>query len=1035
MAPSFLQSWIPGSPLRFLTARPAVSDAHHSSQDGLDPAKRPPTPPPLKEENPSRSPASTSTLSRQQSFLLNSHKLSPSPEASPEPKTSDQGHGEGQPFCSVQEHNNSCGDHQSRNLVICIDGTSNKFSSTNTNVVELYSRLQKDTTQLTYYDSGIGTYPVPSHKNTKYYLGLLGHRLDLMFAFRFQSTIIKAYEWLSEYYRPNDRIYLIVRRRFMGDKYREGFSRGAYQARVLAAMIEKVGLIHKGNQGQIPFAYELYYRSKKHTSSLRTPKTGHSGAETSAKLPHLDSPARLSVERGAEEPALQFKRTFSRNVKVHFVGAWDTVSSVGVMRSENLPMTVDGMQYVCYFRHALALDERRVKFLPDYACGGGSPVSHSGKDSSKPHTKEVWFVGTHSDIGGGNADNAALNNNRPALRWMSQEAERAGLRVDDLFVGSSTNDPTMKDGAIKESLVGFWRVLEYLPLRRLAYADSGLARSTAAKRSYDDDNRTTRRLHLGERRIILPGQLIHESVYSTKKALELPEGYQDPSIYEHVELDETPGIAFEFSTYFQTLTLLHNKRVYQSIQIPSSDQASKNELEAVMAKFRMMADKREGKLQFQDLIHKLYASFDKVDSPKQQCDTSGAMDALIAAGAKLFQVNAPRRLPPVLSDMMKPRRTEDLQRLAKKFLETFGTGEVFTVPEVGPVCVSISSDGNQVVYLVRDSGKVRVVDTVATFKPSSSEPGLWRPQKSRLKLPPSIEEASGVRCAMISPNGKLAAVGYGEPRDHRKLVVFDLTDLTKPSRVVLKSHEKDSILDVRFSFDSQRVYYATAGPGGHTLWSWKVEFHDSGQDVTVVEDDPKHEVKSFMGPGKNITTFGVSRNSTMVAAASEDGHLRVWDTRTVNRYNSQPFFIEYDVKVRALSFPSNDCFYTAGDDGTICRWRSSGPGNHFAKKELKKTNASINALATGFSETRLVCGFDDASGTVEVYDVSDGGFEMVGEPMHHQSSIYSLSYAADGDCLVAGTRYNGGVTFWDENGPTGERIIKHVSTNDHYFFK
>jgi len=27
------------------------------------------------------------------------------------------------------------------------------------------------------------------------------------------------------------------------------------------------------------------------------------------------------------------------------------------------------MKHVCYFRHALALDERRVKFLPEYTYG------------------------------------------------------------------------------------------------------------------------------------------------------------------------------------------------------------------------------------------------------------------------------------------------------------------------------------------------------------------------------------------------------------------------------------------------------------------------------------------------------------------------------------------------------------------------------------------------------------------------------------------------------------------------------------------
>ena len=132
----------------------------------------------------------------------------------------------------------------------------------------------------------------------------------------------------------------------------------------------------------------------------------------------------------------------------------DTVSSIGIARSKDmLPRTIDGMSHVCYFRHALALDERRVKFLPEYARGGksnppveaedqvASPVtprsphkennrestgnsdftipSNEPSDSvphiddeavndrlearmkptrKRPHTKEVWFAGTHSDM-------------------------------------------------------------------------------------------------------------------------------------------------------------------------------------------------------------------------------------------------------------------------------------------------------------------------------------------------------------------------------------------------------------------------------------------------------------------------------------------------------------------------------------------------------------------------------------------------------------------------------------------------------------
>ena len=70
----------------------------------------------------------------------------------------------------------------------------------------------------------------------------------------------------------------------------------------------------------------------------------------------------------------------------------DTVSSVGVIRDKNLPLT-NSAKHICYFRHALALDERRVKFLPKYIYDAKNP-----QWSPLPRVKEVWFAGTHSDM-------------------------------------------------------------------------------------------------------------------------------------------------------------------------------------------------------------------------------------------------------------------------------------------------------------------------------------------------------------------------------------------------------------------------------------------------------------------------------------------------------------------------------------------------------------------------------------------------------------------------------------------------------------
>ena len=83
----------------------------------------------------------------------------------------------------------------------------------------------------------------------------------------------------------------------------------------------------------------------------------------------------------------------ARDFVAHEISTRDTVSSVGFSRGPSLPETTTGMVHVCVFRHALALHELRLKFLPEYANGGLGPQSNV-----KGNVKEVWFAGSHSDM-------------------------------------------------------------------------------------------------------------------------------------------------------------------------------------------------------------------------------------------------------------------------------------------------------------------------------------------------------------------------------------------------------------------------------------------------------------------------------------------------------------------------------------------------------------------------------------------------------------------------------------------------------------
>ncbi|RXW16519.1 hypothetical protein EST38_g9334 [Candolleomyces aberdarensis] len=375
-----------------------------------------------------------------------------------------------------------------RNLVLCIDGTANQFGKKNTNVIELYNLVMKDTgdNQHTWYNSGIGTYARPHWASFKYRKQVVVHTIDLTIAWNFDKTILAAYEWLADNYQDGDCIFLFVRTNFTQTPKTDLPEDGQAESTMVERLMRALGLAKKESQ-------------------LR--QEGRGKAKSGTQKPEAISMAERFID----------KRAFSRrNVKVHFVGAWDTVSSIGVMRGKRmLPGTVDGMTHVCYFRHALALDERRVKFQPEYAWGGttlppctklsppgtvveesNTEVGRNGRDRLPPHILEAWFAGTHSDIGGGNAKNVGMDRSRPPSRWMASEAEKLGLRLKPFDRELSASEQI----EFQESLKGFWHLFELLPFRRPTFA-----RSTGAKPD-------TFVPHLWSARKIHAGQKIHSSL-------------------------------------------------------------------------------------------------------------------------------------------------------------------------------------------------------------------------------------------------------------------------------------------------------------------------------------------------------------------------------------------------------------------------------------------------------------------------------------------------------------------------------------------
>jgi uncharacterized protein (DUF2235 family) len=321
-------------------------------------------------------------------------------------------------------HDNSAPSQaQRKNIVICCDGTGNEFGDANSNVVKLYSTLIINQSQVGYYHPGVGTMGAPTARGRieKEWTRLKG----LAFGGGLLDNVSDAYRYLMDVYADGDRIYLF------------GFSRGAYTVRALGGVLHMFGLLCPGNHGHIPYIMRMY--------AARRRKAGRQKA--TANIDH------------------EFKYTFARDIRLHFVGVWDTVSSVGwIYDPIKLPFAGQN-PIIAIGRQALSIHERRCFFQPML-------WTEPERDQSM---KQVWFAGVHSDVGGSYPEKQS-GLSKLALEWMLHEAAEAGLQLDvsrvECVLGKRCSEtfahpyvPPDPNGLMHESLKGLWWLLELLPHR------------------------------------------------------------------------------------------------------------------------------------------------------------------------------------------------------------------------------------------------------------------------------------------------------------------------------------------------------------------------------------------------------------------------------------------------------------------------------------------------------------------------------------------------------------------------------------------
>lgn len=185
------------------------------------------------------------------------------------------------------------------------------------------------------------------------------------------ERIMEAYRFLAEFHEHDNQLFLF------------GFSRGAFAARSLAGFLDCVGLPSPPRRLGALELNALYERYRQQTQHQPLP-SGH------------------------------------KRVEVNFLGVWDTVGALafGAPLARWHKISPGNVKQVA---HALALDERRSSFQPEFWKNNDT---HTVVD-------EMWFLGAHSNVGGGYA-NKELSN--IALAWMVWMAFKAGLPTDKQYI-------------------------------------------------------------------------------------------------------------------------------------------------------------------------------------------------------------------------------------------------------------------------------------------------------------------------------------------------------------------------------------------------------------------------------------------------------------------------------------------------------------------------------------------------------------------------------------------------------------------------
>ena len=294
-----------------------------------------------------------------------------------------------------------------KRIVLCLDGTWNnsRAGSILTNVCKLHQVVapadSNGVQQVSHYVEGIVS---AEGESLQFVKGGIGVGVN--------DRIQNAYELLVRDYDHGDEIYLV------------GFSRGAFEARSLGGLITLIGVAKPGSGFAFGRAWSVYGTREK----------------------DRDQSALAQLRSATHYPA-----------RIKCVAVWDTVGNLG---NPFISGGAIGNRYefhdtrltdnIDVALHALSIDELRGPFRPTlWTLPKGQALP------ANQHVEQVWFAGTHADVGGGHRESGLSD---IALFWMAKRMQaNTGLVLDMHKLGHMTRpDPLGPQHSVAEGWIFTW---------------------------------------------------------------------------------------------------------------------------------------------------------------------------------------------------------------------------------------------------------------------------------------------------------------------------------------------------------------------------------------------------------------------------------------------------------------------------------------------------------------------------------------------------------------------------------------------------